>query len=216
MLEQQASTLARRIKADFPQLRVPAVPAWRSTAAARVIDCTLSLRKSYPRVVVPRVQRFTAEHPGVQSCADLRALIDSYASSAAFLDAVLDMRSEKRASMLSGVVDYLLDIQHRFDAKDEAGRLALWAQWARPGDYLAVNVRGFGLAGFQYLRMLFGADTVKPDVHIIRYASEALGAKITDVRAVYIIERAGELLGEPVRAIDVALWERGSGEKLPT
>ena len=29
-----------------------------------------------------------------------------------------------------------------------------------------VGVRGFGLAGFQYMRMLFGAQTAKPDIHI--------------------------------------------------
>jgi hypothetical protein len=64
------------------------------------------------------------------------------------------------------VIRYLLDVQADFKEQDEEARLHAWAEWARPGDYLALNVPGFGLAGFQYLRMLFNAQTAKPDVHI--------------------------------------------------
>ena len=128
------------------------------------------------------------------------------------------MKSPGKAEALSGVVDYLLDIQQRFTEPTEEERLLAWAHWARPGDCLMLDVRGFRLAGFQFLRMLFGAETVKPDVHILKYVQQALGRPVSSstadqVRAVYALERAGELLQKPIRTIDVVIWKRGAGVK---
>lgn len=82
-----------------------------------------------------------------------------------------------------------------------------------------LDVPGFKLAGFQYLRMLFGAETTKPDVHILRYVARTLNRPPATranemVRAVYAVERAGELLGVSVRSLDVAIWEHESGQSL--
>jgi hypothetical protein len=214
MLEADATKLAERITTDFAGLEVPPEQEWLQSSAAKTIDCVLSLRKKYNGFVVPRVKQFTSDHPEVTTCADLRSLIDSFKSKELFLAEVLRMNSVKRAATLSGVVDYLLGVQPRFEGADEATSLRAWAVWARPGDYLAVDVKYFGLAGFQYLRMLFGADTIKPDVHTIRYISEAVGRTVTDAQAIYIAERAGELIDQPVRALDAAIWERGSGQAL--
>ena len=216
MIEVDARVLAERLRRDFPSPRPVAVPDWRRTPASRVIDCVLSLRKSYERVVKPRVKRFSDEHPGVVTCADLRELIRAHPSPLAFHRPVLDMRSPGKAAMLVGVLDHLIDVQPRFDGETEDDRLGAWASWARPGDYLMLGVPGFGLAGFQYLRMLFGAQTTKPDVHILAYVAEALSRPPAttpgeQVRAVYTIERAGELLDIPVRDIDVAIWESRTG-----
>lgn len=211
VIETDAQRLADRIAADFPELRDLSDPVWRASTAAKVIDCVLSLRKNYKRVVEPRVQRFVAAHPDVCSGQDLLTLIDSYPSPGEFLCAELQMNSPGKASAMVGVLRYLLDIQYRFQGDDEEARLVAWARWARPGDYLTLDVPGFKLAGFQYLRMLFGAETTKPDVHILRYLEEVLGRQFLglasrEVLAVYIIERAGEILGGSVRQIDVAIW----------
>lgn len=55
-------------------------------------------------------------------------------------------------------------------------RLRRLARWAPPCDYLVVGVAGFGLAGFQYLRRLFGAETTKPGVHVMRYVARPSAA----------------------------------------
>lgn len=216
MIEADARTLAERLRRDFPSpLPVP-IPVWRRTPASRVIDCVLSLRKSYERVVKPRVKRFGERYPDVVSCSDLRSLIDTFASEEAFHKDALHMASPGKAAMLVGVLDYLIDIQQRFDGTTEEERLTAWARWARPGDYLMLDVPGFKLAGFQYLRMLFGAETTKPDVHILAYVGDALGRSPAtrpseQVCAVYAIERAGEMLNVSVRSLDVAIWEHRTG-----
>jgi hypothetical protein len=143
-------------------------------------------------------------------------LITRYDTALDFSRAELDYKDQRRAGTLLGVVDYLLDAQHEHEGPTEAERLERWAAWARPGDYLAIGVPGFGLAGFQYLRMLFGAQTTKPDVHIIRFVSEAVGRKVTDVQALYLLERAAKRSGLRIRELDAAIWERSARGGKPT
>lgn len=221
MIEADAHVLAERLKVDFPDPRPLQDPVWRASPAAKVIDCVLSLRKPYKAVVVPRVQSFVAAHPDITSLGSLLELIRGYPSPLEFHKAVLSMDSPGKAAAIVGVLEYLLDSIQRFEGDDEAARLHAWAAWCRPGDYLTLDVNGFKLAGFQYLRMLFGAETTKPDVHILKYAEQALGRAIQgrpsgEVQAVYAIERAGEILGTSVRRLDVAIWEKGSGHRLPS
>lgn len=189
-------------------------PDWSSAArppAARVIDCVLSLRRNYKSVVLPRVECFCREHPGVTSCADLVHAIGNAPSPRDYMRRVLRIDSPTKSKTLLGVAEYLVDIQQRFEGTTEEDRLRAWANWARPGDYLMLGVSGFGLAGFQYLRMLFGADTAKPDVHIIRYVSKVLGRQVSDIHALYILERAAVLAGQSLRRLDGLVWERGAG-----
>jgi hypothetical protein len=189
---------------------------WLQSPAVKVIDCVLSLNRRYDRVILPRVQRFARNHPDIQALSPLRTLITRYNSPLDFSSAELDYNDQRRAETLLGMVDYLLAMQQEYEGCTEAERLAQWAVWARPGDYLAVGVPGFGLAGFQYLRMLFGAQTTKPDVHIIRFVSEAVGRKVTAVQALYLLERAAKHSGLPVRELDSAIWKASARSGKPT
>jgi hypothetical protein len=71
--------------------------------------------------------------------------------------------------------------------------------------------RGFGLAGFQYLRMLFGANTTKPDVHVRQYVSEAVGRRrVSEVEALNLLERAASDAGIGLRDLDTTIWEKSA------
>jgi hypothetical protein len=212
MFENDAATLADQIQKDFRVIPEPDNWIWTQPVAPKVLDCVMSLRKPYRSVVEPRIKAFVAENDAIRTCTDLRSGIDSFADPLMFLRDRLRFNSPGKATAISQLIDYLLEIQRRFDGDSEAQRLKAWARWCRPGDYLTLEIRGFGLAGFQYLRMLFGADTVKPDVHIIRYVEKTLDQKVSDIRSVYLVERAGELLGLPTRNLDVAIWTRGADQ----
>jgi hypothetical protein len=175
-------------------------------ASQRVLDCVLSLNRQYNAVVRPRVERFAARRADIQSLKELLSLMRQYPSPHAFCVAELEYNDARRAKTLIGVVDYLLDAQVDHPGADECERLTHWASWCRPGDHLTVGVQGFGLAGFQYLRMLFGAQTVKPDVHIINFVSELLERPLTPVQALNIMERAAALVHLPLREVDAEIW----------
>ena len=175
-------------------------------ASSRVIDCVLSLNRRYHAVVRPRVARFDEQHPDVESLSDLLNLVLSHRSPHSFCVAVLQYNDARRADTLLGVVRYLLDAQVEHAGASELERLTQWATWCRPGDYLTVGVPGFGIAGFQYLRMLFGAQTAKPDVHIVAFVSSVLQRALTPVQALNMMERAARLTDLPLRAVDAAIW----------
>lgn len=210
MWEHDAEHLAEAMARDLVDRPEPDWSIASKPPAVRVIDCVLSLRRSYKSVVIPRVEQFCREHPGVTSCPDLVDAIRGAPTPRDFMRKVLTIDSPAKGQTLLGVAEYLVDVQHRFEKPTEVDCLRAWANWARPGDYLAVGVSGFGLAGFQYLRMLFGADTAKPDVHIVGYVSQVLGRPVSDIHALYILERAAELSGHSVRRLDGLIWERGA------
>jgi hypothetical protein len=209
MLDPDATQLIERLQRDFPSLPGTDQNIWSTPSAAKIIDCVLSLRMKYTRVVAPRVERFVRDHPEVCSCAALAGLIRQHPSPAAFSASVLNMKHATKGAAILAVADHLIGEQARFEGSEEE-RLSQWARWARPGDFIAFVAPGFGIAGFQYLRILFGADTIKPDVHILRYLQDAIGHPVAEGPAVYLIERVAGLMGASARGIDRAIWERAA------
>jgi hypothetical protein len=220
--------VVQELRKRFPSVPPRTDEIWSQTPAAKLIDCVLSLNRRYYAVVAPRVQRFVQRNPGVETLSDLHRLILSYRSpleggltdiaevciegALDFSIAELDYKDRRRATTLLGVLKYLMDAIEDQAGDTEADRLKQWADSTRPGDYLAVGVPGFGLAGFQYLRMLFGADTVKPDKHIIDFVSDAADCRVNDVQALYLLERAARRAGLAVRDVDAAIWTSRAGQ----
>lgn len=191
---------------------------WTAPPAQKVIDCVLSLNRRYDSVVLPRVLSFAEAHPNATSVSHLRAMIDAAASPAEFLRAALRTNDARRALTLNGVVDYMIAIQRGLAGSGEEERLQNWAKAARPEDFKRVGVKGFGLAGFQYMRMLFCAETTKPDVHIIAFVSGEIGRQVSDVEALHLLEQAAASAGVPPRWLDVSIWEsraRPTAKPLP-
>jgi hypothetical protein len=212
MREHEARRGAAVIKKRFPVTEAPSGFPWSAKPPVKVLDCVLSLNRRYNAFVLPRVHRFRRRHPGVKTCAALRRLMVQRGGPTRFLQKELDYRDAARAAVLVGVLDYLMDTQRLFTGRRESARLRAWAKWARPGDYLTVGVPGFGLAGFQYLRMLFGAATVKPDRHLTRFVGRCLHRRVSPVDALYILERAAELARVDRRQLDAAIWDSAAGQ----
>lgn len=181
-----------------------------------VLDCVLSLNRRYDSFCLPRVERFKDQHPEIDSLASLLHLIGTYSSPLEFSVKELNYRHEERATTLVGVLNYLLLAQTGFKGSSEASRLTEWANSVKPFDYEALGIRGFGLSGFQYLRILFGAQTVKPDVHIRRFVSGVIGRAVGDVQALTLLEAAGKHLSWPLSFLDYAIWERLARGSEPT
>ena len=58
--------------------------------------------------------------------------------------------------------------------------------------------------------MLFGTDTVKPDVHIIRRLFELLNRDVLDVEAPQLLEMASKREGISARDVDAYIWKIGA------
>ena len=139
--------------------------AWKRTPAVLVIDCVLSLNRPYDRFVVPRLDAFEEKQPEVQRVTDLAELMADYPTPHEFVQQELNYNHEARANILQAVVEFVCTIVDGTQTiEEEKEILKQWAIQAEPQGYQTLNIKGFAIAGFQYLRMLFGADTAKPDV----------------------------------------------------
>ena len=182
-------------------------PAWSRPPAVRVIDCVLSLNTKYDGFVVPRLKAFMNNHPEIRQVTDLANLMASFPTPHAFMLEKLNYNYEDRAMTLQSVVEYACKIVAEAPRVSEEEALKQWAIQAKPEEYQTLNIKGFGIAGFQYLRMLFGANTTKPDVHVIRFLSEILHRRVSEPEALRLLEVASERLGLSVRDVDTYIWK---------
>ena len=143
-------------------------------------------------------------------------LIAGYPTPHAFVQQELNYNHETRANTLQAVVEFVCTIVDGTQTiEEEKEILKQWAIQAEPQGYQTLNIKGFAIAGFQYLRMLFGADTTKPDVHIIRFLKEILNRRVSAVEALLLLEAASEQIGLSVRDVDTYIWQiRARGEQM--
>ena len=78
---------------------------------------------------------------------------------------------------------------------------------AEPDGYKKLNIKGVKIATFQWLRMLFGADTSKPDVHIMNFIHDTIDQELSEDECVLLIEGVASYLEVSERDVDGAIWE---------
>ena len=146
---------AARFRVQFPEpTKRTEFSGWLSPPLD-VLDCVLSLNRRYKEFCLPRVEAFQVAHPEIRTLEELCGLIESYSNPLAFSASELNYRDERRAAILLKLTKYLLRVKQKYEGPTEAAKLKNWATSVKPHDAWTLGVPGFGLAGFQYLRMLF-------------------------------------------------------------
>jgi hypothetical protein len=77
------------------------------------------------------------------------------------------------------------------------------------------QVKGLGIAVYQWLVMRQGVDTVKPDVHVHRFAEGAVGRSLSDSEVIELVTAAAHRLGLKANELDWRIWEASRGGGLP-
>ena len=205
------ATIAARLRQIVPPTTPSAGESQLHPIAVRIINSVLSLHPhSYDRVVYPRLVAFMSKRPDTKSTVDLASLMDSYPHPLLFMKEELCLKSERKGDVLRKVVRFVCTIVEDDPTVSEEHALKQWAVQAKPQDYRALNIKYFALAGFQHLRMLFGADTVKPDTHICRFISEVLNRNVSDVESLFLLRSASARAGLSARAVDLFIWKAGA------
>lgn len=212
MPQEPEHILAEALRRDFSaaDLSADAPVAGRMPVPVAIIDCVLSLRRPYKKVVRPRVERFMKLFPHITTTRALCDLICSYPSLEAFGDDALRFKSVSRAKIILAVAEHFLTLQQTLPGDTEPDKMRGWATRVTAHDQKAFGVKGVGLAAYQYLRMHLGADTTKPDLHIVGYISDALGRRVRAIDAVAILEDAARAMGVRAIAVDRAIWTKRS------
>jgi hypothetical protein len=85
-------------------------------------------------------------------------------------------------------------------------RLRTWATQSQQEDFVG-HIKGLGPAVYRSLAMRMGVDTIKPDVHVLRFVSAAIGRKASQAEAVDGLTEVASRLGVPARDLDWSVLE---------
>ena len=111
-----------------------------------------------------------------------------------------------RAEMLRGLVEFF-----ESEGVVDQSSLEAWAFRADFKTHFEGKVKGLGYAVFNWLIIRQGVETIKPDVHVLRFVKNAIGRQPSEKVVVDSLIRAANQIGKPVHILDWAIWEAGRG-----
>jgi hypothetical protein len=172
------------------------------TLLATVIDY-----QQHTTTVERAIAYFKENHAGsVRTFNDLKALLDRFPDdrdgNTALAQQLWNYRLWRRASELRGLAAF-------FDGQgiDDLDKLRAWATSSSFRKDFEGRVKGLGRAVYQWLVMRLGVETVKPDVHIVRFVSGAIKRPASEGEAVSGVEEAAVALGIKANLLDWSIWE---------
>ena len=107
----------------------------------------------------------------------------------------------RRAQELRGLAAY-------FGERDvtDLASLRAWAEGSTSKDFVG-HIKGLGPTVYQWLVMRAGVETIKPDVHVLRFVSGAVGRPVNGAEAVQALEVVAERPEISPRVPDWSVWE---------
>ena len=194
------------------------------TPAVKVINSVLSLGMGYRKVIERKLDAFQEKNPDVRQVTELAVFIEEdYQTPIDFLNKEFNYKhkpkSIRKANAINSVCEKLCGIINASPSVSEEDAIKQWALQAKPKGYSVWNITEFKIAGFQWLRMLFGADTAKPDTHILNFLADTLGEEFPKtnekkkLEAVELIEETSAHSEFSARDIDRIIWSFMSKKK---
>lgn len=111
-----------------------------------------------------------------------------------------------RAQQLRGLASYFRSI-----GVVDRETLKAWAHRSEFRRDFEGRVKGLGPAVYQWLVMRQGVDTVKPDVHVRKFAEAVVGRPLSDADVIEVVTRAAGALGIKAYELDWRIWEASQG-----
>lgn len=96
----------------------------------------------------------------------------------------------------------------------DQGSLRRWAKSSNFKRDFEGRVKGLSIAVYHWLVMRQGVDTVKPDIHVRRFAEAAVGRSLNDGEVVQVVVEAAHQLGMKAYELDWSIWEASRGGAL--
>ena len=204
-LEQDVQSLIAALDV-IDTTRTEAAPEFQYTSPVLVcVEAVLSINRRYDDFVRPRMEYIESEWSQVTSLSDLLALIDSLGVDG--FEQFWNYRHAERVGILKHLAEFFVQYRLEGGYSDDMGAMRAWASQVSFSDHKRFPVYGIGPATFQYLRMVLGVSTVKPDVHILGFVNDALGRRVSHAQAIDLLEVVAERLGLTAQALDYAIWE---------
>jgi len=166
-----------------------------------LVDTVLSINRKYDSFVKPRIELI--KNTRIDSFDSLRQELEKGDE---YFISLWNYNHPQRIELLRNLLAYFIDYKNNNNIKTDLATLRTWGKESSVEKYANWNIKGIAFTTYQYLRMLCGADTVKPDIHILRTIEKGIGRKLSTKDSVKIIEYISKEMGIKARDLDHAIW----------
>ncbi len=167
-----------------------------------LVDAVLSMNRKYDSFVVPRVELIRKS--GIKTLEQALQIIED--GGVKGFCGIWNYNHPARVEILKRLINKCIEIKKKLKIDDGLTALQVWGKQSTVRDYKNFNVKGFGFTTFQYLRLMCGADTTKPDIHLKRAVKDGTGENLNLEEVVQIVEETAKKLDVKARQLDYALW----------
>lgn len=167
-----------------------------------LVDCVLSMNRKYEGFVVPRIKLI--ENANITSLKQLDDIIKQEGIEG--FAHVWNYSDQRRVEILENLIKKFLKLKEQYGLSGDLETLQKWGKRAKPEEWKTFGVKGIAFTTYQYLRILCGANTIKPDIHIKRAFVEGVGENRPLEEIVEVIELTAKQLHVSASQLDYALW----------
>ncbi|MCX7256486.1 MAG: hypothetical protein NTZ64_07035 [Polaromonas sp.] len=160
------------------------------------------------KVVGASVDYFNETH-GAKSHRKLRSLVNSFQNTKeGNIDLAIYLWNYKhwtRAKFLRKILDFFES--HGIRGQRSLNRWVLAADFERDVQgQIKTEEHSIGFALFHWMRLRHGVNTVKPDVHVLKFVENAIGRRPSNQEAVDGLTSAAKSLRRKASRLDAAIW----------
>lgn len=173
----------------------------------------LAANRKFNTHVKPKIDRIIKDYPNLKSFESLSQLLESKTEDEFYK--FWGHRNPKKYNVLRNLLDAVKQLKEKYKISDD---FELMQEWARNVDLenyeydLIGRIENVAIATIQHLRMDFGINTVKPDQRVIEVLKREFGyKKVTQGKAIKLVENMAKVSGIPTRKLDLILVNYGSG-----
>ena len=164
-------------------------------------------------VVGASMDYFEATH-GIRSHWGLQKLVGSFANTkrgnTELANCLWNNNHWSRAKFLRMILD-------RLEEKGIRDQTSL-RRWLKKADFerdvkgqFKTKEHSIGYALFHWLQLRLGIDTIKPDVHILKFVSDTIGRRVTPAEAVDGLTLVARKSRRKAHRLDAAIWDYQRG-----
>lgn len=180
--------------------------------AVALLDVVLAANRNYNKVVEPNISRIKKDS-NIVSFKDLESFIKSKSKADFFV--FWGHKDDKKFKTLCGILFGINNLRKKYPDSDD---YKIMNRWAKDANYYLIEedeigkIKNVGLATFQHLRMVFGANTVKPDQRVIEILENEFDTKkISQINSIKAVEQIAKIINKTPLEVDQIFVKYGSG-----
>jgi hypothetical protein len=186
---------------------------YKAKPAMAIITVVLAANRNYNKQVKKKLDNIELNYRNLRSFKDLELIIKQKTKKQFF--EFWGHADEKKFRTLKNILERIPVLRKKYSkCKSD---FELFQKWAKDADFqnykqdIIGSISNIGPATFQHLRMVFGVDTVKPDLRVKEVLKKEFGLPwLSDKKAVLAVLQIASIVNKKVIVVDQIFVKYGS------